>query len=593
MFGAGAARITIMCVSDQYTGMKSYAFAIAVLVFVTVIVSIILGVTLTQPGKQLAQNSDVTVYVVGGVKSGGSKRFIDDLKQFTKHNYAQLLTKRQLQEADIRPHDVLFVQHVFPDIMHDFEVQDVLDAHVKSTCRMIINIHDFYWMDIADFSPHKMYLRDTLPAMHPSVLSMFASADLVIHPSKFTYEHFERAFPSSNFAISDHIDIPKVIPATSIPAIPNKTIRIGVLHEISEYKGAEMLRALQRDFATYREFTIQFCIAGETMPKYKEDSFLQTLQARRIHGVTLLNKWGETYSYLLSKCLNSGLPILYNNFGSFKERIPKHKRFFAVYNSEHEFDNAMSISFLNSHHIVETFLDFIIDNANKSDSKPLKDSFLVTRVPPLYKFVLTDAFVPQIWDQIHKHVQMYAVYVTPSQNALRTLKDRSKTVAYPDLSKLHVLTYNCSSRLISNQIQMAHEWGLNGFGLDITPSASLPCIAHFFKKKLENGFKVFFMSGKDVPDSVKGYIAPSDGNYIRMDANSCIQVKFGSDTNPKTAAQMRKELDEALMTAAKMKKPLLLHSWNDWLHQQALEPSTSAVNLQLLKQACLRFLTHL
>ena len=33
----------------------------------------------------------------------------------------------------------------------------------------------------------------------------------------------------------------------------------------------------------------------------------------------MLNEWGETYGYLLTKIINSGLPLLYNNFGAVKE----------------------------------------------------------------------------------------------------------------------------------------------------------------------------------------------------------------------------------------------------------------------------------
>ena len=48
---------------------------------------------------------------------------------------------------------------------------------------------------------------------------------------------------------------------------------------------------------------------------------LQVIKNNKIHALLYLNKYGETWCYSLSKAIKTGLPILYNNLGAFKERL--------------------------------------------------------------------------------------------------------------------------------------------------------------------------------------------------------------------------------------------------------------------------------
>ena len=57
-----------------------------------------------------------------------------------------------------------------------------------------------------------------------------------------------------------------------------------------------------------------------------------------IHGLLLLSKFGETWSYLLTKSLLTGLPLLYNNIGSHKYRIQPDEHRFSVGNEDGQID---------------------------------------------------------------------------------------------------------------------------------------------------------------------------------------------------------------------------------------------------------------
>ena len=85
-------------------------------------------------------------------------------------------------------------------------------------------------------------------------------------------------------------------------------------------------------------------IVSKNIPEYNESNWYDEMIKHNFHCLLHLNKYGETYSYTLSKSINSGLPILYNNIGAFKERIPNIKdkdikHYIKVIDQEDEYDN--------------------------------------------------------------------------------------------------------------------------------------------------------------------------------------------------------------------------------------------------------------
>ena len=101
----------------------------------------------------------------------------------------------------------------------------------------------------------------------------------------------------------------------------NNEINIGNLSGFSEYKGRDYILDLIDKYKTYNNYTINFIVVGYNSPAYNETEYYEYVKKYNIHGLTYLNKWGETWCYSLTKALNTGLPIVYNNIGAFKERI--------------------------------------------------------------------------------------------------------------------------------------------------------------------------------------------------------------------------------------------------------------------------------
>jgi hypothetical protein len=167
---------------------------------------------------------------------------------------------------------------------------------------------------------------------------MFSIAEAIIHPSRFTYDQFSKYFPTNNFVISPHIDYTILDSTLAIPAILQNTINVGVMHGNSIYKGQEYIAYLQNTYKQYNSHTIRFHIVGESIPTYTENEFFEFIVKYNIHFLVALNKWGETYCYSISKYMKSGLPILYNNVGAFKERVPIKAYFMKVFDTEVAFN---------------------------------------------------------------------------------------------------------------------------------------------------------------------------------------------------------------------------------------------------------------
>jgi hypothetical protein len=90
-----------------------------------------------------------------------------------------------------------------------------------------------------------------------------------------------------------------------------------------------------------------------------------------------LNAFADTYSYTLSYSMNTGLPIIYNNIGAYKERIQSREHYFKVY--EHELDdNLLDYSLLDSQ--FEKLLDYIIANQKLAYDLDLEEDFGSIRI---------------------------------------------------------------------------------------------------------------------------------------------------------------------------------------------------------------------
>lgn len=307
--------------------------------------------------NRLIQN----VYIVFNIEKGGSVKYTNDLVNgFSKVRFKIIGNRRQLYETVFTNKDLVFIVH----LLHtNITPMDITQLKKRYNFRLIISIHDFYWLnlnlwDLSKIFVHNSYLmyNDVLP----EVKELFNISNEIIHPSKFTYNTYNKYFMNTNSKIIYHNDALVKQDILNVPYINNNIINIGFLHQFLEVKGSEFILKLLERYKFYKDYKISYYIVGKNIRPYEEKEYFEYIKKLNLHCLTFLSKYGETWSYSLTKALNTGLPIIYNNFGSFKERIPIKEHYFKVHDYESEIDNNEKL-----YDTFEKLLDFIILNNGK------------------------------------------------------------------------------------------------------------------------------------------------------------------------------------------------------------------------------------
>jgi GT2 family glycosyltransferase/glycosyltransferase involved in cell wall biosynthesis len=164
--------------------------------------------------------------------------------------------------------------------------------------------------------------------------SLVLLADRVIAPSQDAAARVRRYFPTANTVVIPHpgkgggivTPQPKPLPADS-PLI------IAVLGAMTPHKGIHRLRALASD-ARRQNLPLRFVLvgyvhhpsSGEKEPfdvtgPYNNDQLPELLGAAGAHLVWFPAQWPETFSYTLSACLETGMPVVAPDLGAFAERV--------------------------------------------------------------------------------------------------------------------------------------------------------------------------------------------------------------------------------------------------------------------------------
>ena len=415
------------------------------------------------------------VYIIGGVAVGGASKFINEFKEYFP-DAIQIKSNNIFQLLSFSKNDILFIQHLVDDITPSI----ISNIKKKYQCRIIVSIHDFYYMRNIH-NPANGYLFNNIQ-IPDNILNLFKDAELVIHPSKFTFTHYSRYLSTDNFIISPHIDFKNLNSKLNIPLIVNNTINIGVMHEFSEYKGKELIRYLMNKITNYKGYKVEFKIVGRNIKIYNENEFFESLNIYNIHCLTALNKWGETYCYSLSKFLKSGLPIIYNSIGAVSERMPNKEYYFKVFNNESEIN-------INNPILNEKFLEMLDYVILNQSNLPRNYLDLTLEVPKLYDNLFniekTDLvylnknnpfnikayciYFPQFHTIKENDINYYENYtdITNLDLLIKETGIKQDTPSYELLPIKDITDYDLlrNEKLIQKQIDLIEENNISGFAI--------------------------------------------------------------------------------------------------------------------------------
>ena len=355
----------------------------------------------------------------------------------------------------------------------DFTVRHILDLYSQYKFDIILPFHDWYWFDLSHVynnNIHNVYLNKKL-VITDEVAQLFRISKILC-ATYFIKDILERVIDTSNITVVPWIDY-KIENYTNTKLVnieESKTIVIGVLTETSEYKGQEQVDYLAKRFKYFKnKYNVKIVRVGVNIRKYNDniEDFMKIIDENNIIGLLMLNKWGETWCYSLTKHLMSGLPIFYNNIGAFKERIPKNNpRYFINNNDEGEF---YRFSSLNSK--FTGFLEYLV-----------KTSITVNIMPD--KCNTTTELIPIFKSKIEKKTKKFAVYF-PQFHKIRenditfydgysdiiNLKhlevDNKETPNYNMLGLRKIEDYNLekNDKLIKQQIKLLNDYNIDGFAM--------------------------------------------------------------------------------------------------------------------------------
>lgn len=463
-------------------------------------------------------------YIISNITGGGTLKYKNDIKsKYTNVNFIEVSDKKTLNSINFDVNDVLLVQQL---LFSDIFPQDIINIAHKYGCKIIISVHDFCWFtNVLDNYPTTSYYHSSylLPNVniHNDIVKLFECADLVIHPSYFTYEAYAKWFPTNNFIISYHNDYQVDYSTKRVPPIYDRQINIGVMHEYMEYKGSEAITYLVNNIIRYKGFNLNYLIAGKSIGAYKEEEFYEYVKTYNIHCLLLLNKWGETYCYSLTKYINSGLPILYNNIGACKNRMPPNvEHYKSVIDNEADYSNIDEVIGKKMYGM----LDYII----RENGKHNKDSpSNIIYYSPLFNNLFNADIRMVNYSRAHVKVKPFCIYfpqfhklaennnnyylgMTDITNlraylAQNTNYNNLMTPSKKILNLTDTFDYDLTdSSLIQRQVDIAKSFGIYGFAVyyywfsvnSITNRHLMMenCFNKFFNGsvKLGDNFKVYF-----------------------------------------------------------------------------------------------------
>ena len=277
---------------------------------------------------------------------------------------------------------------------------------------------------------------------------------------------------------------------------------------------------MREKYNFYKGYKINFLLVDVNIPKYDENDWYNFIIKYNFHCLLHLNKFGETYSYCLTKSINSGLPILYNNIGSFKERIPNNiDHYIKVTETEIEYINS-DLLFTQ----FEKMMDYIIDNNGLFD---ISKSNNIIKYNSLCDFIFNKKNNDtELIKKIYEKIKPFAVYfpqfhnipennlnyydgMTDITNLIYYIKNHKPIGENLDTPSLHELNLNkivdydlTNKEIINKQIDIAKNNQIYGFAIyyywfstnTVTNNNTImeKCYNLFFEEKM-NDFKVFFI----------------------------------------------------------------------------------------------------
>ncbi len=171
--------------------------------------------------------------------------------------------------------------------------------------------------------------------------TLLRQAERVFCPSADTAARLHERFPLAQVIVAPHTDHfdeatgrTRELPRPAVQAVTDRPLRVAVLGALSPVKGADLLEQVAR-IAKSAAAPLEFHLLGRAYRElagppaasltvhgpYKDEDLPSLFAWLKPDVVWFPATWPETYSYTLSACLATGLPVVAPNLGAFAERL--------------------------------------------------------------------------------------------------------------------------------------------------------------------------------------------------------------------------------------------------------------------------------
>jgi hypothetical protein len=201
----------------------------------------------------------------------------------------------------------------------------------------IITLHDYsfifkqYFITIDDVVSTKSTYYSKLYS------NLFNRAVAVIAPSKSTMEIYKKYFPNACIKYLYHEDI-QFMHRYVVPTIHNRFMKVAIIGCIAPHKGAEILVAIIRYCRRYN-IALTFKVFGsvpnneyidQTGVYETEEDLFREIRLYMPDIIWFPNRTLETYSYVLTSAMKTGLPLLLPKTDIFVERTEQYRHTYFV-----------------------------------------------------------------------------------------------------------------------------------------------------------------------------------------------------------------------------------------------------------------------
>jgi len=296
---------------------------------------------------------------------GGTEKYMKDIKNiFSEYNFIDFNNYNEMYNIDF----------IHINSMLHSNLKNNYNTFFKNNFKniqKIITIHDYQWLfpDDPNILKENFYKVTEDQILNNIIIfkELLELCSIIIFPSRNIYNNYNIFIDLIDYRDKIHIVLhcDKIINYDFLYIPPlDKTINIAYIGYFVKYKGSDIFNKLVSKNKIFMNYEIKYHIFGYVSNEeniesdiilhheYNDNEIIDLLHSNNIHGIVHLSLFEESYCYALTNSINSGIPIMYINHGSFSERLKYMDKYFQY---EKNID-------------YYKFLDYIIENNNKTDN---------------------------------------------------------------------------------------------------------------------------------------------------------------------------------------------------------------------------------